>query len=89
MDVLNFENTSALLRAGTGIDYSAEYLEEILRNHIDLEYRLNRRFGVKREDDTLPKRFQKEPLTVGPTKGSTVDIHRMVDEYYKIHGREE
>jgi aldehyde:ferredoxin oxidoreductase len=89
MDVLNLENTSALLKAGTGIDYSAEYLEEILRNHIDLEYRLNRRFGVKREDDTLPERFQKEPLTVGPTKGSTVDIHRMVDEYYKIHGREE
>ncbi len=89
MDILNFENTSALLRAGTGIDYSPEYLERILGDHIDLEYTLNRRFGVRREDDTLPERFQKEPLTEGPTKGSIVDIRRMVDEYYKIHGREE
>jgi len=85
MDILNFENTSALLKAGTGIDYSPEYLEKILGNHIDLEYKLNRRFGTKREDDSLPERFQKEPLTEGPTKGSTVNIQRMVDEYYQIH----
>lgn len=89
LDVLNFENASALLRAGTGIEYSPEYLEEILGNHIELEYQLNRRFGVKKDDDTLPERFQKEPLTEGPTKGSIVDIRRMVDEYYKIHGRRE
>ncbi|MCK4556634.1 MAG: hypothetical protein KAU47_03890, partial [Candidatus Aminicenantes bacterium] len=46
-------------------------------------------FGVKREDDTLPERFQKEPLTEGLTKGSTVDIQRMVKEYYRIHKWEE
>lgn len=89
MDILNFESTSALLKAGTGIDYSPEYLEKILGNHIDLEYKLNRRFGTKREDDTLPERFQKEPLIKGPSKGSTVDIRRMVDEYYQIHRRDE
>lgn len=85
MDVLNFENASALLRYGTGIDYSPDYLEKILADSIDLDHKLNNKFGMKREDDTLPERFQKEPLKEGPTKGSTVDIQKMVKEYYEIH----
>lgn len=85
MDILNFENAAALLRAGTGIDYSAEYLERIMGEAIDRDYALNRKFGIGREHYTLPERFQKEPLREGPTKGSTVDIQKMVDEYFKIH----
>ncbi len=85
MDVLNFENASALLRYGTGIDHSPDYLKKTLANLISIDHKLNKKFGVKREDDTLPERFQNEPLTEGPTKGSTVDIQRMVKEYYKIH----
>jgi len=85
MDILNFENVTSLLRYGTGIDYSPDYLQKITADSIDLEHELNKKLGVKREDDTLPERFQKEPLTEGPTKGSTVDIKRMVDEYHKIH----
>jgi len=85
MDVLNFEKASALLRAGTGVDYSPEYVEEILGEAIDRDHRLNQKFGVKRADDTLPERFQKEPLNRGPTQGSTVDIQKMVDEYYRMH----
>jgi aldehyde:ferredoxin oxidoreductase len=89
MDVLNFENASSLLRCGTGIDYSPDYLKKILGNLIDLDHKLNKKFGVKRKDDTLPERFQKEPLTEGPTKGSTVDIQKMVKEYYEIHNWKE
>jgi aldehyde:ferredoxin oxidoreductase len=89
MDVLNLENASTLLKAGTGIDYSPKYLEKILGDLIDLEFALNKRFGVKREEFTLPERFQKEPLKEGPTKGSMVNIKRMVDEYFKIHKWEE
>ncbi|MDH5745086.1 MAG: aldehyde ferredoxin oxidoreductase C-terminal domain-containing protein, partial [Candidatus Aminicenantes bacterium] len=85
MDILNFESASSLLEAGTGLDYSPKYLEKILENAINLDHKFNRRFGVRREDDTLPERFQKEPLKRGPTKGSTVDIKKMVGEYYKIH----
>lgn len=85
MDILNFENASALLKAGTGIDYSPRYLEKILGDSINTDFKLNRKFGVRRKDDTLPERFQKEPLKEGPTKGSTVNIQKMVDEYYKIH----
>jgi aldehyde:ferredoxin oxidoreductase len=85
MDILDLERVSRLLKCGTGIDYSPEYLEKITGDAVDLDFQLNRKFGTKREDDTLPERFQKEPLKEGPTKGSTVNIKKMVDEYYKIH----
>ena len=89
MDILNLERVSSLLKAGTGVEYSPEYLGNILADAIDLDRSLNRRLGMTRKDDTLPDRFLKEPLTEGPTKGVTVDIQKMVDEYYKIHSWED
>lgn len=85
MDVLNFENTSALLTAATGIEYTPQYLEKIMGNCIDRDHDFNKTLGMKRGDDTLPERFRREPLKKGLTKGSTVDIARMVDEYYTLH----
>ena len=85
MDILNFENACALLEAGTGFDFSPSKLEKITADCIDLEFELNKRFGVLPEDDTLPARFREEPLKSGPTKGITVDIVKMVDEYNKLH----
>ena len=85
MDILDLERASFLLRAGTGLDYTPEYLAKILADAIDLDHAFNKRLGKTKQDDTLPERFQKEPLTQGPTKGETVDIQKMVDEYYKIH----
>jgi aldehyde:ferredoxin oxidoreductase len=89
MDILDLENSAALLTAGTGVEYSARFLEEALGEAVQRDRRLNRRFGLRREDDTLPERFRKEPLREGPTKGSTVDIERMVEEYYRLHGWED
>jgi len=88
MDILNFENASALLEAGTGISYTPEKLQKLMGDSVNLQFRLNREFGLTREDDTLPERFRSHALTRGPTKGSTVDIVRMVDEYYDLHGWE-
>ncbi len=89
MDVLDLEKAAALLTAGTGVDYTASFLEDILGEAVQRDRRLNRRFGVTRKDDTLPERFRKEPLKTGPTQGSTVDIDRMVGEYYRLHGWED
>lgn len=85
MDVLNFENASSLLTAATGIQYTPAYLEKVMAECMTRDHEFNKQLGVKREDDTLPERFLKEPLTEGPTKGSTVDITRMVNEYYALH----
>jgi len=86
MDILDFGSTARLLKTGTGIDYSPDYLDKITGDAVNRDFELNRRLGTTRAQDTLPERFRKEPLTKGPSKGSTVDIERMVDEYYKIHG---
>lgn len=86
MDVLNLESAAALLRAGTGVDYTPEYLDRVLGEAVDRDFALNRRFGLRRDQDTLPDRFVREPLPEGPTAGSTVDIERMVREYYELHG---
>jgi aldehyde:ferredoxin oxidoreductase len=86
MDVLHFDSAAALLRAGTGEDYSPEYLENVLAEAVERDRRLNLRFGVTLKDDTLPERFLDEPLTEGPSRGSTVDIRKMVGEYYRLHG---
>lgn len=85
MDVINFENASNLLTYGTGIDYTPDYLRKILAETIERDYKLNRKFGLKKQDDTLPDRFTMEPLLEGPTQGSTVDIEKMVDQYYQLH----
>ncbi len=86
MDVLNFESASSLLKAATGYDYSLDLIQKIMGDSVDLQFQLNRKFGLTREDDSLPERFTQEPLLRGPTKGSIVDIERMVDEYYDLHG---
>ncbi|MFX1265186.1 MAG: aldehyde ferredoxin oxidoreductase family protein [Promethearchaeota archaeon] len=88
MDILNFDNASVLLKAGTGIDYTPEQLQKLMNDSVDLQFKLNREFGLTREHDTLPERFRSQALTRGPTKGSTVDIDRMVNEYYNLHGWE-
>ncbi len=85
MDILNLENISVLLNACTGLNYTPDYLQKIMNESIDLQRKLNVKFGITREDDTLPERFVSETLKHGPTKGSTVNIEKMVDEYYKLH----
>ncbi|MBU7046626.1 MAG: aldehyde ferredoxin oxidoreductase family protein [Theionarchaea archaeon] len=85
MDVLTFENASSLLTAGTGIPYTPEYLEKAMQDCIDRDHDFNRKLGITKEDDTLPERFVNEPLTKGPTRGSVVNIQKMVKEYYSIH----
>ena len=85
MDILNFENSARLLTACTGVTYTSRYLEKILGESVERDFELNRKFGLKREDDTLPERFLKEPLERGLTKGVVVNIKKMVDEYYRLH----
>ncbi|MFC1477384.1 aldehyde ferredoxin oxidoreductase family protein [candidate division KSB1 bacterium] len=85
MDILDFGNAAALLKTGTGLKYTPDYLEQKLGQAVNTDRKLNRKFGVTHKDDTLPERFQKEPLTKGRSKGSTVNIYKMVDEYNMIN----
>lgn len=36
------------------------------------------------KDDTLPKRFLKEPMPDGPSKGQVFEQDQVLPEYYKL-----
>ena len=55
----------------------------------NLEKIFNYREGFRRDDDNLPDRFFKEPLTVGPEKGKVLDrgqFEKDLDTYYTERG---
>jgi aldehyde:ferredoxin oxidoreductase len=85
MDVINLDSAAVLLDAATGVRYTPERLGAQFGDAVQREYRLNERFGVTRAHDTLPDRFLNEPLAEGPTRGSVVDLPRMLDDYYRLH----
>ncbi len=87
MDVLDFEEAARLLTSATGIKYTAAYIEKILGDAIETDYKLNMKFGLVEDQDTLPERFTKEPLAQGKSKGSVVNIEKMVGEYRQLHNR--
>jgi len=77
------------LRILTGIDFTAEQLDEIGRNITGLERMLNFRLGLRAKDDTLPKRWFDEQVEVGPFKGEKVDrqeFERLKTRFYEVTG---
>jgi aldehyde:ferredoxin oxidoreductase len=75
-----------LLRAVTGLNIGPQELLKIGERVINLERMFNIREGLTKKDDTLPDRFLYEPLPEGKSKGKTVQLKPMLDEYYRIRG---
>jgi aldehyde:ferredoxin oxidoreductase len=46
----------------------------------------NMKEGLTRKDDTLPDRLLKEPKPEGPSKGSTVPLDKLLDDFYTAMG---
>ncbi len=89
MDVLDFDSAAKLLTAGTGLKFTPEKLDDSLKGIINADRLMNIDFGVKAEEDTLPKRFTDEPLKEGPSKGQVVPVKDMVRDYYVLRGWDE
>ena len=89
MDIMDFDIASQLLRAGTGLNFTPEKIDDALMGVINRDRKMNIDFGVTADQDTLPKRFTSEPLKEGASKGQVVPVKRMVAEYYKIKGWDE
>jgi aldehyde:ferredoxin oxidoreductase len=53
---------------------------------INVERAFNVREGIRREDDTLPRRFLEEPLPFEPGKGQVHRLEPMLDDYYRLRG---
>ncbi len=70
----------------TGIELTEEEFLFRAERIYNMEKMFNVKIGFSRKDDTLPKRFTKEAMTEGPSKGQTVNLDVLLDEYYQVMG---
>ena len=73
----------------TGKDWDLNHLLKVSERVRNLERMFDVRQGLRRQDDSLPKKFFDQPLTHGPYKGEVMDqdkFEQMKDEYYDIRG---
>ena len=71
----------------TGLQFSAQELEQCGLNVMGVERLINHRLGVRRKDDTLPDRWFDEPNPDGPFKGERIDrkeFDAMLSRFYEI-----
>ncbi|MFC1719073.1 aldehyde ferredoxin oxidoreductase family protein, partial [Candidatus Poribacteria bacterium] len=69
----------------TGWNNSMEDLMSIGERVFNLKRAYNVKLGISRKDDALPKRFL-IPKKEGAAAGSSPDMERLMDEYYRIRG---
>lgn len=87
-----FEEFVAQMANVTGIEMSIEDLEFCGLNIMGVERLINARLGVKREDDTLPRRWFDEPIAVGPFKGEKIDrgeFDKLLSRFYELSNLDE
>jgi aldehyde:ferredoxin oxidoreductase len=76
-----------LLESATGIDFGGvDALNKIGERIFTLERLFNLKAGLSARDDTLPKRFLKEPMPEGPSKGQVFEQDQILPEYYRMRG---
>jgi aldehyde:ferredoxin oxidoreductase len=89
MFFLKFLDVQARLASlATGVEISEENLMTAAQRVTTLERAYNVIKGMRRKDDTLPKRIFKEPVPGGPRKGERLtraDFDKMLEHYYALH----
>ena len=76
-----------LLETATGMEFGGlDELNKIGERIFTLERIFNLKAGLSAKDDTLPKRFLKEPMPEGPSKGQVFEQEQLLPAYYKIRG---
>jgi len=88
MEVLPFDDAANILRAATGLEFDGAGVQAACERIVNVERCFLVALGIRRKDDTLPKRFREEPMPAGcgATSGSTVALDEMLDEYYEARG---
>jgi aldehyde:ferredoxin oxidoreductase len=83
------QNTADLMEAVTGLEYTADEVQQVGERINTLAKAFNVQAGLSRDDDTLPERLMTEPLKGGASKGQLIskeDLKLMLDEYYEARG---
>jgi aldehyde:ferredoxin oxidoreductase len=86
MDAVDFDLAADAYSGLLGQDISARDLWEVCSCVSQVERDFNLREGLLPEEDTLPSRFIGQPIPDGPAKGTTIDIQRLVNDYYQEKG---
>jgi aldehyde:ferredoxin oxidoreductase len=88
MEVLDWDGTAELLQATTGWPWTGEQVRQVGERIVNLERSFIAREGISRQDDTLPERFLKEPMSEesGASAGAILELDPMLDEYYRARG---
>lgn len=77
---------SKALQIHNGIELSEKQLKEIGERIVNINRLFNAMRGITRKDDSLPKRLTQQAAPTGPSKGQTVELDDMLEEYYKERG---
>ncbi|MBW2610196.1 MAG: aldehyde ferredoxin oxidoreductase family protein [Deltaproteobacteria bacterium] len=77
---------SEMLNAVTGMGISENDVLSIGERIVNMERLFNVREGIRRKDDTVPRRFLEDPLPFGPSKGHIFKLEPMLNDYYKLRG---
>jgi len=83
---IHLRNIAKLYTAVTGWETTLEDLMKAGERIWMLQRTFNVRMGVRRKDDTLPRRFLEEPMVEGAAKGQIVELEPMLREYYAERG---
>lgn len=78
------ENQARAYNAVTGIKVDTSNLIVAAERIINLERMYNVKLGFNRSNDTLPKRFIKEPMPRGKSEGQVVDLESLLNDYYSV-----
>jgi len=87
--MIGYQEYADLVNAVTGYEVTKSDLENGAERVLNLERMFNVREGLKREHDTLPKRYFEEKSEGGRLSGKYIDrrkFQKMLDEYYELHG---
>jgi aldehyde:ferredoxin oxidoreductase len=86
MEILTFDLASEVIEATTGMRMTPAEVRLVGTRIVNIERAFNVREGIRRRDDSLPRRFREEPLTEGASSGTVFDQEPMLDEYYTERG---
>ena len=82
--VLFYEDIVKAFDVTVGLTITESQLRMIGERIVNLNRCFNVREGIRRKDDSLPKRLTHTPAPEGPSKGQVVELEQMLDEYYEL-----
>ena len=81
-----YDEIGEMISAVTGFDFTPEELQKAAERIWNLERMFNHKAGLTKDDDSLPERLLKEPLSEGGPRGQVCRLDEMLPEYYQLRG---